>query len=117
MLVELGHQRARYRGADGVLAELTDLYGYPDCLDDPGDTFYVEFLGGPPSKDNWGTWFRGTLVTWVVDGVLYDFATNEGSLAMPVIQECEAFINDADDDDEYNEYDDWEAGYADVGEF
>jgi len=116
VLIDLGHQCARYRGADGTLYTLTDLYSIPDCMDDPGDTCYVEFLGGPPGKNGWGSWFRGTLITWVVDGLLYDFATNGGELAMPIIEECEAFINDTDEDDEYDEYDEWEGRMPEIAD-
>lgn len=117
ILLDLGHQNSRYRGADGILYNMTDLYTIPDCLDDPGDTCQVEFLGGPPREDDFAVWHRGTMITWVVDGLLYDFATNGGELATPIIEECEAFINDADEDDggdEYGGYDDWEASYPET---
>lgn len=117
ILLDLGLQCARYRGADGVLYNLTDFYTIPECLDDPGDTCQVEFLGGPPRGDGLGVWYRGTMVTWVVDGLLFDFAANGGELASPIIEECEAFISDADEndgDDGDGVYDEWETGYLEI---
>lgn len=114
ILFALGHQNSRFRGADGVIYNLTDFYTIPDCLNDPGDTCQIEFLGGPPKMDDFAMWYHGTMITWVVDGLLYDFAANDGDLATPIIEECEAFINDADKNDEYDVYDDWEAGYLEI---
>jgi len=110
ILIELGHQNSRYRAAGGNLYELCELYTIPECLDDEARHYEVEFLGGPPTSDWEAGWYRGTLVTWAVDAILYDFATNEGSIAMGILSDMDEF---QEDQQEQEEEDLWDEDGAD----
>lgn len=101
ILVQLGFARSQFQGIDGVLYHLQDLQHNPACFDDLGSTLELAFIGGPPGEADW---YDGTLLTWAVDAVLYEFADTEGDdgKAMSIVLDVEDIWR-ADCDNEWDE--------------
>lgn len=101
ILTTLGYSSAWYKATDGQRYILSDFYQIPECLDYYASQFIIEFFGGPPTEDSIPQWYTGTLVTWAVDALLYDFVTTNGQFAMPILSEIEDFRTDTEQDEEW----------------
>ena len=100
ILMDLGFQQSRFKAGDGNLYPLTDLGRLVEVHDDLAREFDLTFWGGPPDVE---TWYKGTMVTWAIDALLYSLATTDGEHATAIITSIE---NIWDDEDESTHWDD-----------
>lgn len=93
ILLGMGFEHALFRADDNELYHLINLHEVEEIQDDDACQYPLYFVGGPPTAE--GTWYHGTLVTWVVDALLHNLAVTDGSQAMAIIQD----VKDIWDDD------------------
>jgi len=98
ILLGLGFEHALFRADDNELYPLVSLQELEEIQDDDACQYPLYFVGGPPDPE--GKWYRGTLITWVVDALLHNLAVTDGSQAMAVIQDVEDIWDDGDDESE-----------------
>jgi len=96
ILMALGFERSCFIADNCEMYRLTSLGCIDEIQDDGADQYPLQFVGGPPDQEQWHT---GTLVTWMVDALLHDFAVSDGSRAMSVIADLEDIWNDGEENE------------------
>jgi hypothetical protein len=101
ILMSLGFERALFIADDGVEYSLASLGCIDEIQDVEANQYPLQFVGGPPDQERW---HNGTLVTWMIDAMLHDFAVSDGSRAMSIIADLEDIWNDGEETE--SEWDD-----------
>ena len=96
ILMGLGFERSLFIADDGQMYPLASLGDIAEIQDVEANQYPLEFVGGPPNEERW---HKGTLVTWMIDAMLHDFADSDGSRAMSIIADLEDIWNDGEENE------------------